>query len=128
MGLKNLRHMALVCSSEENADLFFVNLLGLKKSAPKTVSPAVSKAIFGVNFELRVVNYENDDIHFEIFIDSRQSKKGERLEHICLEVDDLPVFLQKCRNLKVKIIQVPKGDSLLTFIHDFDNNLFEIKG
>jgi len=128
MGLKNLRHMALVCSSEENADLFFVNLLGLKKSAPKTVSPALSEAIFGVNFELRVVNYENDDIHFEIFIDSRQSKKGERLEHICLEVDDLPVFLQKCRSLNVNIIQVPKGDSLLTFIHDFDNNLFEIKG
>lgn len=128
MRLKTLRHVALVCSSEEKADLFFVSLLGLKKSAPKTVSPALSNAIFGINFELRVVNYENDDIRFEIFMDSRQPKKNERLEHICLEVDDLPVFLQKCRSLNVNIIQAPKGDALLTFIRDFDNNLFEIKG
>jgi hypothetical protein len=31
-----LRHVALTCSSENNADGFFKNLLGLEKSEPKT--------------------------------------------------------------------------------------------
>ena len=123
----NLRHVALICSSEENADEFFGNLLGLKKSEPKTIPPALSKALFDIDSELKVMNYVNDHIQFEIFIDSHDQSKVRQLEHVCLEVDDLPVFLQRCRRLNVKILQVPKGDSLLTFIRDFDNNLFELK-
>ena len=50
-----------------------------------------------------------------------------RIEHVCLKVDDLEAFLEKCRTLQVKIVQVPKENNLLTFILDDDANLFEIK-
>ena len=63
----------------------------------------------------------------EIFLTSHNHSSVNRIEHVCLEVDDLAAFLEKCRTLQVKIVQVPKGDKLLTFISDEDGNLFEIK-
>ena len=47
---------------------------------------------------------------------------------LSLEVDDLSGFIEKCRSMSVEITQVPKGDNTLTFVRDFDGNLFEIKG
>jgi catechol 2,3-dioxygenase-like lactoylglutathione lyase family enzyme len=123
-----LKHLALTCSSEENSDKFYQSLLGLKKSAPKTIPPSLSKALFDIDAELKIINYHNDCLHFEIFLTGLSKIDIRRIEHACLEVDGLDAFLEKCRGLQVNIIQVPKGDKLLTFIADDDGNLFEMKG
>ena len=120
-----LRHIALICSSEEKSDKFYKSLLGLQKSDPKTIPPALSKALFDINSELKVINYLNDFLHFEIFITGHNNIST--IEHVCLEVDDLAEFLDKCRTLQVKIVQVPRGNKLVTFVSDDDDNLFEIK-
>lgn len=122
-----LRHAALTCRSETNSDKFYKNLLGLKKSAPKTLARALSKAIFGVDCELQIINYLNEDVHFEIFISSQSMNSGGQIAHVCLEMDNLPSFLEKCDHLGIEVSQIPKGDRTLTFIRDFDGNLFEIK-
>lgn len=51
-----LKHTALVCASEENADNFYKKLLGLKKADQKTLPRNLSAAIFGVNKELQIIN------------------------------------------------------------------------
>jgi catechol 2,3-dioxygenase-like lactoylglutathione lyase family enzyme len=122
-----LRHAALNCSSEKNSDQFYKNLLGLEKSEPKTLARALSKAIFNLDSELKIINYLDEDVHFEIFISSHSMNSIRQIEHVCLEVDDLQSFLKKCRNLGVEVSQIPKGDRTLNFIRDFDGNLFEIK-
>ena len=123
-----LRHVALTSSSEEKSDNFYQALLGLNKSKPKTIPPALSKALFDINSELKIINYLDENLHFEIFFTSPNNSSVRRIEHVCLEVDDLAAFLEKCRTLQVKIVQVSKEDKLLTFISDDDGNLFEIKG
>jgi catechol 2,3-dioxygenase-like lactoylglutathione lyase family enzyme len=122
-----LRHVALTCSSEEKSDKFYKSLLGLQKSEPKAISATLSKALFDIDSELKIINYRNDYLHFEIFLSSHNNSSVNRVEHVCLEVDDLAAFLEKCRTLQVKIVQVPRKDKLLTFISDEDGNLFEIK-
>jgi catechol 2,3-dioxygenase-like lactoylglutathione lyase family enzyme len=122
-----LRHIGLTSSSEKNSDKFFMDLLGLEKLEPKTLPASLSQALFHVNADLKVINYTSDHAHFEIFIGAPEESCGRPIEHVCLDVDDLAAFLQKCRSLKVSVLQVPKGDSLLTFIRDDDNNLFEIR-
>lgn len=122
-----LRHVALTCSSEEKADLFYAHLLGLTKSEPKTLPAELAEAIFSINAELRIINYLDADNCFEIFIAHRSGKNTRQIEHVCLEVDDLERFLEKCRRINTEIMEIRKADKILTFVRDFDGNLFEIK-
>jgi len=122
-----LRHVALTSSSEEKSDKFYQTLLGLQKSESKTLPITLSKAIFDINSELKLINYLDEYLHFEIFLTSYTINSVRKIEHVCLEVDDIEAFLEKCRTLQVKIVQVPKEDKLLTFISDYDDNFFEIK-
>jgi catechol 2,3-dioxygenase-like lactoylglutathione lyase family enzyme len=122
-----LRHVALTSSSEKNADTFYADLLGLTKSEPKALPLDLSKAIFNLDRKLVMINYHDEQVHFEIFITPSRGKNCPKIEHTCLEVDNLQEFLEKCRRLNLDIARIPKGDKTLTFIKDFDGNLFEIK-
>jgi catechol 2,3-dioxygenase-like lactoylglutathione lyase family enzyme len=122
-----LKHIALVSSTEEKADRFYKDVLGLKKINEKTIPATLSNEIFNVNAEIKIVNYTNDTVHFEIFISDRQHLETDRIDHICIEVDNLEAFLEMCRKMEIEIVQIPKGDAILTFVKDFDGNLFEIK-
>ena len=117
-----LRHVAMTCSSEENSDRFFKSLLGLEKSEPK-----IAKAIFNIEAELLTINYRSPQLHFEIFITGDSDNSIKQIAHVCLEVNDLETFLKKCRHLDAEVLEIPKGDRTLTFITDYDGNLFEIK-
>jgi catechol 2,3-dioxygenase-like lactoylglutathione lyase family enzyme len=122
-----LKHVAITCSTEEDADKFYQELLGLNKSGPKTLPSDLTKAIFNLDAELQIINYTDEKIHFEVFLTSRIDNKSRQIAHLCLEVDGLSDFIEKCRTFNVEIRQIPKGDKTLTFIKDFDGNLFEIK-
>ena len=123
----NLRHVALVYASEEQADRFLLDVLGLAKSEPKKLARGIAQALFGVDSELEIVNYASDQVHFEVFIDLEHRPRAGRIEHVCLEVEDLPAFLQRCSEAGAEVVRVPKGDSWLTFVRDAGANLFEIK-
>ena len=120
-----LKHVGLACSTETNADKFYQTLLGLNKSEPKTLPLDLSRAIFDVEAELKIIDYMSKDLHFEVFIASRIDNKHRQIAHLCLEVGALSEFIQKCRSLGVEISRIPKGDKILTFIKDFDGNLIE---
>jgi catechol 2,3-dioxygenase-like lactoylglutathione lyase family enzyme len=123
-----LRHVGLTCGSEDNADRFYKDLLGLEKSESKTLPASLSKSIFNIDSELVIINYLDQDVHFEIFIAAGSIRNPRQIEHLCLEVGDLNEFLNKCNILGVEVAQIPKGDKTLIFVKDFDGNLFEIKG
>ena len=122
-----MRHVALTCGSEKKSDRFYKDLLGLEKSEPKTLARSLSKAIFNVDAELLMINYRGEQVHFEIFITGQSVKSHKQIGHVCLEIDDLKAFLNKCRHLEIEVIHVPKGNRILTFVQDNDGNLFEIK-
>lgn len=122
-----LKHVALECSSEEAADRFYQTLLGLRKMPPKQIPSSLSKKIFDLDREYSATIYMNEHIQFEIFVSNRKQPQNRKVEHVCLEVDELTSFLKKCEALDVKILQIPRGESYLTFISDYDGHLFEIK-
>jgi len=122
-----LRHVALTCSSEKKSDRFYKELLGLEKSEPKILPESLTEAIFNLDARLPMINYRNDRVHFEIFVTRQPDDTKRQINHVCLEVDDLQRLLNKCRDLDVDVSQIPKGNRTLTFIRDYDGNLFEIK-
>jgi catechol 2,3-dioxygenase-like lactoylglutathione lyase family enzyme len=126
-GKMRVKHVALTCSSEETSDQFYGQLLGLKKVRSKILSSELSSEIFNVEQEFKIVDYQNENMNFEIFVSNQQTSNSKKVEHICLEVDDFDLFLEKCNEIGVHILRIPKGNSFITFIKDFDGNFFEIK-
>ena len=122
-----LKHVALVCGSKENSDKFYEKLLGLAKINSKILPRELSRQIFDLDSELQIINYADANLHFEIFINSKESIDVKRIEHVCLEIEDMETFLRRCRAMEAEILQIPKGDKLLVFIKDFDGNLFELQ-
>ncbi|MFZ0455533.1 MAG: VOC family protein [Ignavibacteriaceae bacterium] len=120
-------HTGLGAASEDNADRFFVNILGLKKSVPKFLNKEMTLAIFGISEELLIINYKNEDIHYEILIYEKFKVPDKQITHSCLQVNDLRNIVDNCRKAGLKVAEVPKGTGVVTFISDFDGNLFEMK-
>jgi catechol 2,3-dioxygenase-like lactoylglutathione lyase family enzyme len=122
-----LKHIALSSRSEEKCDRFYGHLLGLEKLSSKVLPQNLAKQIFGLDAEIKIINYVNDQLYFEIFIREAPDFETDKAAHVCLLVDDLKNFLAQCRDLDIKIQEIPRGDSLITFIKDYDGNQFEIK-
>ena len=74
-----------------------------------------------------MINYLDENVHFEIFIADQHTDHSRKIAHTCIEVDDMQAFLDKCSRLQVDVARIPKGDKILIFIKDFDGNVFEIK-
>jgi len=122
-----LNHVALVCSSEQRANDFYESVLGLRKIKSFVLDKDLAHRIFGIEREPRVVVYGNDRFTAEVFIDDRLTERSTSFEHLCLEVKDREEFVKKCEAMHVEVNRVPKGGGLLTFVKDYDGNLFEIK-
>lgn len=122
-----VNHVALVCSSEENADDFYGGILGLEKVRTSVLPKNLARQIFGIDRECEILVYGNDRFTAEVFITTGLSRGDSSFEHVCLEVKDVETFVAECEARGVMVNRVLKGERLLTFVKDFDGNLFEIK-
>ena len=122
-----LQHVGLVTRSEEKSDRFFTGVLGLEKTRSSRLPAELSSRLFGIDEDLAMLNYGNDDLLFEIFVSSRSDLAPHSVSHVCLEVPERSAFLERCAMMDVEIVEVPKGDSVVVFIEDYDGNLYEIK-
>ena len=51
-----------------------------------------------------------------------------QIAHSCIQVNNLKDFISKCKNAHLKVTEVQKETgSIVTFISDYDGNLFEVK-
>jgi catechol 2,3-dioxygenase-like lactoylglutathione lyase family enzyme len=120
-------HTGLAASSEEKADRFFIDILGLEKSMPKTIDKKLAHAIFGINDELLIIHYLGETVHYEILVYKEYKAPEKQIAHSCIQVTDLINIVNKCRDAGVKVIEIPKDSGVITFISDYDGNLFEVK-
>lgn len=120
-----LRHIGLQYKSKEDAETFFNKILGIPIQRTFTISHELGKSIFGIEEEVGVEVFGNDDVVFEIFIGDATKKFS--YEHICLEVPDKEEFISRCKNYGIEPKIVRKGNKDLLFIRDFSGYLYEIK-
>ena len=120
-------HTGLAASSEEKADRFFINILGLEKSEPKIIYKKLAHTLFGIDDELLMIHYRGGTVDYEIFVHREYIAPEKQIAHSCIKVNDLEKIVNKCKNAGLKVIEVPKGSGVITFISDYDGNLFEVK-
>ena len=123
-----LHHVACVCSSLENASRFYEGILGLKKIKTFTLNKELAEQIFDISLECEMITYGNDHVNIEIFVVPHVHKNKAGFGHFCLQVTDREELLTTCESAGLSVKRVPKGDSVVTFITDFDGNVIEIKG
>jgi catechol 2,3-dioxygenase-like lactoylglutathione lyase family enzyme len=127
MAKMKLNHVALVCSSEQRADDFYEGVLELRKIKSFLLSRELARQIFEIEGECRVLVYGNSLFTIEVFLATPAPGRETNFEHIGVEVKNIEEFVNRCEAMQVEVNRVPKGDRLLTFVKDYDGNLFEIK-
>jgi len=121
-----LKHIALEANDRREADIFFTEILGLKKTNSLTISAGLNKAVFGIEKEMAVENFEREGLRLEVFITGRK-KIDLSCDHVCIEVENKEEFIKKCEKHDIKTNIVKKEGKDLLFARDFSGNLFEIK-
>ncbi len=122
-----LDHMALVCSSIENADRFYEEVLGLKKIKSGTLDRTLGKQLFDISQECEIILYGNEDFRIEVFVTVSDPELKAPYVHVCLEVKDRKSFTKRCEEAGLTVKRIPSGDYPIVFIEDYDGNMFEIK-
>ena len=122
-----LTHSGLSATSEEHADRFYHDLLGLEKHPPKSLSAALAGAIFDINMDMRMIHYIGHGVHMEIFVHPDLKIQGPRVDHLCLEVENREDFLNRAEALGFQVSRIDKDGKSVIFVRDFDGNCFEIK-
>ena len=120
-------HTGLAASSEENADRFYIDILELEKSEPKILDKKLTQAIFGINIELLIIHYRGGSVHYEVLVYQEYKAPEKQIAHSCIKVTDLTSIVEKCKDAGMKVVEVPKDSVVVTFISDYDDNLFEVK-
>jgi catechol 2,3-dioxygenase-like lactoylglutathione lyase family enzyme len=122
-----LHHVGLVCSSQERADRFYEGILGLAKIKTSELPEDVTEQIFHSAQRCLMIFYGNDGFAVEVFVPEKLPVRKGTFEHFCLEVGERNAFLKTCKENGLEVRRIPRGDAFLTFVADFDGNLFEIK-
>jgi catechol 2,3-dioxygenase-like lactoylglutathione lyase family enzyme len=122
-----LNHVALVSSCQENADRFYHGILKLDRIKTIPLNNDLVLKIFGVDMGCRMCLYADENVAIEIFLPDQAPAQKTPFSHICLEMENREGFLAECRSAGLKVHLIPREASPLSFVEDFDGNLFEIK-
>ncbi len=119
----------MASNSIEDSDKFFIELLGLNKVKDFLLPLDLTKKLFEVNKEQRIVRYSNDNLIAEIFITDDNSKAKDIFTHPCIIIDDREKLIEKATSMGFPIIKALRKDrdDYILFIKDFFGNLYEIK-
>ena len=123
-------HSGLGSVSIEHTDLFYGQLLGLQRTEPRILPRETAEALFGVETDLTMMDYQNETSQFELFVHPElESFNGARgnVSHECIQVENKEGFVEECEKSGCQVLRVPKGDKILTFVKDLDGNLFEVR-
>lgn len=123
----HLNHIAICSKSKENADKFYINILGLNKEKEFVVNKGIAKKIFNRESDYSVAVYGNENFKVEVFFDKDYLPSENITSHICLELKDRDGLIKKCNHEGIFTLVLPKGESYYLFIRDYDSNLYEIK-
>ncbi len=122
-----LHHVGIVNESEEKAERFYREFLGLKKTRQYIVPPELSGQLFSVPEEMKAIVFEGKGVRIEVFIHPEFRQPSPEIRHIGFLFDDLQAILERARLFSVKHIVGKTKDKSVHFVRDYSGNLIEIK-
>jgi catechol 2,3-dioxygenase-like lactoylglutathione lyase family enzyme len=90
-----IQHVGLECASQQQAETFFFNVLGIPKVKSTMLPQELSASIFQIEHPVQIETYDNGKARFEVFISTEPRKLS--FAHIGLEVDNKTDFIARCQ-------------------------------
>jgi catechol 2,3-dioxygenase-like lactoylglutathione lyase family enzyme len=122
-----LDHVGLVNRNKGEAVRFYHGLLGLDTIKESSVSPELGRKLFSVDCEMEMLVYGRENIKVEVFILPWFTPPLPAVPHFCIQVPDLPVFLDRAKRAGVKMVAAERGGRTVYFVEDFSGNRIEVK-
>ena len=119
-----IQHVALECASQQQADTFFVKVLGISKVKSTMLPKELCSSIFQIERSVQMETYDNGKARFEVFLTTEQRKSS--FVHIGIAVGDKTDFVTRCQRQGLKPFFIQKEGKQLLFVRDFSMNLFEV--
>jgi methylmalonyl-CoA/ethylmalonyl-CoA epimerase len=120
-------HVGIVNRDGEDAMRFYRDILGLDPIKKSAVSREVAETLFSVDHEIEMLVYGREDLKVEVFIFPEFTPPSPAVPHFCLQVPDLPAFIERAKEAGVKVISAERGGRFVHFIEDFSGNRIEVK-
>lgn len=123
-------HVALARRSQEEADRFFVDLLGLTRTRSRDLPPEIAVAVFQFTEPCTMIDYEGSGLRFEVFVPTagmRPLAAVSDYRHVCLQVPDREAFLARAAANDCEVRRFARDGRDVAFLADGDGNLFEIQ-
>jgi catechol 2,3-dioxygenase-like lactoylglutathione lyase family enzyme len=122
-----LDHVGIMNEDEGAAVRFYRDLLGLEKIRESSVSPELAQKLFSVGIEIRMLVFGKGNLKIEIFIVPGFTRPSPSVPHFCIQMPDLPGFLEKAKGEGVKVIEAERSGRIVYFVEDFSGNRIEVK-
>jgi len=122
-----LHHAGIVNRREDEAERFYGEFLGLKRTRQYIVPPELSEQLFSIRQEIKAIVFEGEGARIEVFIHPAFNPLPREIRHIALHVDDLRAFLKRAEEFSITHIIGKTKDKTVHFIRDYSGNLIEIK-
>ncbi len=121
-----LNHIGITNKSEEQAERFYRDFLGLGKTKEILLAPELSNQLFSVFQEIKVLVFEKPGLKIEVFISDFQHANP-NFTHFGLMLDNFAEVTEKAQRSHVELIIGKHKDKAVHFLRDFSGNLIEIK-
>ncbi len=122
-----LDHIGIVNKSEEDALLFYHDILGLDKIKDSVSTADLSEQLFSVSKDIKMVVFGKGGLKVEVFILPGFIHPSPNIPHLGLQVKNLEQLLERAKQAGARVIIGKRSDKTVYFIQDFSGNLIEVK-
>ena len=120
-------HVGIVNKREEDATEFYQNLLGLEKVRESSVAPELSRQLFNLCQEIKMLVFGGEGVKIEVFIISGYTPPIPPVSHFCLQIRHFSDILKRLNHSEAVMITGQHGSKTVYFTEDFSGNRIEIK-
>ncbi len=122
-----LNHVGIINKSEDEARRFYRDVLGLAITKEYVVPAELSRQIFSLSRDIKMLVFEKEGAKIEVFIAPEYTPSTPNIIHTGFLLDDLPGLMEKAGQAGVEQITGKTKDKTVYFIRDYSGNLIEIK-
>jgi len=120
-------HVGIINKQEDEAVEFYQNLLGLEKIKESSVPPELSRQLFSLFQEIRMLVFVRGNLKIEVFLIPGFTPSSPNISHFCLQILHFPELVEKLKQAGTKVITGQHGGKTVYFAEDFSGNRIEIK-